>query len=119
MGELTATILAAEKGGEKKDIFLIPNGTIFVILLIFLVVLGVIAKWVVPPVSKVLAEREPCWPRPLRTTARRRNRWRPPRSTTTRPWPARAQRPRPSATTLGPPVVRSSTRSGRRRAAKW
>ena len=58
MGELTATILAAEKGGEKKDIFLIPNGTIFVILLIFLVVLGVIAKWVVPPVSKVLAERE-------------------------------------------------------------
>ena len=58
MGELTATILAAEKGGEKKDIFLIPNGTIFVILLIFLIVLGVIAKWVVPPVSKVLAERE-------------------------------------------------------------
>ena len=27
-------------------------------LLIFLIVLGVIAKWVVPPISKVLAERE-------------------------------------------------------------
>ena len=27
-------------------------------LLIFLIMLGVIAKWVVPPVSKVLAERE-------------------------------------------------------------
>lgn len=62
MGELTATILAsatlaAEDGGEK-EIFLIPNGTFFAILLIFLIVLGVIAKWVVPPVSKVLAERE-------------------------------------------------------------
>jgi F-type H+-transporting ATPase subunit b len=38
--------------------FLLPNGTIFVVLLIFLIVLGVITKWVVPPVSKVLAERE-------------------------------------------------------------
>ncbi len=27
-------------------------------LIIFLIVLGVITKWVVPPVSKVLAERE-------------------------------------------------------------
>ncbi len=50
-------VLAAEDAGETSN-FLIPNGTIFVILLIFLVVLGVIAKWVVPPVSKVLAERE-------------------------------------------------------------
>lgn len=63
MGELTATIqasatLLAEEGGEKKDIFLIPNGTFFAVLLIFLIVLGVITKWVVPPVSKVLAERE-------------------------------------------------------------
>ena len=38
--------------------FLIPNGTFFFVLLIFLIVLGVIAKWVVPPISKVLHERE-------------------------------------------------------------
>jgi F-type H+-transporting ATPase subunit b len=61
MGELTATILAsaqaAEEGGGTQN-FLLPNGTFFAVLLIFLIVLGVIAKWVVPPVSKVLAERE-------------------------------------------------------------
>ena len=62
MGELTATnlasaVLAAEEGGGTQN-FLLPNGTFFAVLLIFLIVLGVIAKWVVPPVSKVLAERE-------------------------------------------------------------
>ncbi|MUM35664.1 F0F1 ATP synthase subunit B [Mycolicibacterium sp. CBMA 361] len=61
MGELSATILAsgqaaAEGGGGQN--FLIPNATFFVVLIIFLIVLGVIGKWVVPPVSKVLVERE-------------------------------------------------------------
>lgn len=51
------TILAAEEGGGQSN-FLIPNGTFFFVLLIFLIVLGVIAKWVVPPISKVLHERE-------------------------------------------------------------
>ena len=41
-------------------------------LIIFLIVLGVIAKWVVPPVSKVLREREAMVkPRPQRTAASR------------------------------------------------
>lgn len=62
MGELSATILAvsqaaAEDGGEH-DNFLLPNSTFFVVLIIFLIVLGVIGKWVVPPISKVLTERE-------------------------------------------------------------
>ncbi|AMO62707.1 F0F1 ATP synthase subunit B [Mycobacteroides chelonae] len=48
---------SAEEGGGTSN-FLIPNGTFFVVLLIFLITLGVIWKWVVPPVSKVLAERE-------------------------------------------------------------
>lgn len=56
MGDLSATILAAEEGGQ--DNFLIPNGTFFVCLFIFLIVLGVISKWVVPPVSEALAARE-------------------------------------------------------------
>ena len=45
MGELSATILAsgqaaAEGGGGQN--FLIPNATFFVVLIIFLIVLGVI-----------------------------------------------------------------------------
>ena len=56
MGDLDVKILAAEEGGQSN--FLIPNGTFFFVLLIFLIVLGVIAKWVVPPISKVLRERE-------------------------------------------------------------
>ncbi|MGE2737893.1 F0F1 ATP synthase subunit B [Mycolicibacterium vaccae] len=60
MGDLTAAVLAAPAADESEGTgnFLLPNGTFFVVLLIFLVVLAVIAKWVVPPVSKVLAERE-------------------------------------------------------------
>ncbi|CAN5639832.1 F0F1 ATP synthase subunit B [soil metagenome] len=57
MSELTVSILAAEEGGGTSN-FLLPNGTFFAVLLIFLITLAVIAKWVVPPVSKVLAERE-------------------------------------------------------------
>ncbi|BBX30922.1 F0F1 ATP synthase subunit B [Mycolicibacterium mageritense DSM 44476 = CIP 104973] len=58
MGELTTSILAAEEGGGGTSNFLIPNGTFFAVLLIFVITLAVIWKWVVPPVSKVLAERE-------------------------------------------------------------
>jgi F-type H+-transporting ATPase subunit b len=58
MGELTTTILAAEEGGGGQSNFLVPNGTFFAVLLIFLITLAVIWKWVVPPISKVLAERE-------------------------------------------------------------
>ena len=47
---------AAEEGGQKN--FLIPNGTFFFVLAIFLVVLGVISTWVVPPILKVLRERD-------------------------------------------------------------
>lgn len=56
MGDVSLTILAAEEGGQSN--FLVPNGTFFFVLLIFLIVLGVIAKWVVPPISAVLRERE-------------------------------------------------------------
>ncbi|MGZ5364108.1 MAG: F0F1 ATP synthase subunit B [Mycobacterium sp.] len=57
MTELTTTILAAEEGGGQSN-FLVPNGTFFAVLLIFLITLAVIWKWVVPPVGKVLAARE-------------------------------------------------------------
>ncbi len=49
--------MAAEEGGTSN--FLVPpNGTFFFVLAIFLIVLGVIGKFVVPPVQKVLGERE-------------------------------------------------------------
>ena len=56
MGEHSVTLLAAEEGGTSN--FLVPNGTFFFVLAIFLIVLGVIAKFVVPPIQKVLGERE-------------------------------------------------------------
>jgi F-type H+-transporting ATPase subunit b len=57
MSDLNLTIQAAGEGGGQSN-FLIPNGTFFFVLIIFLIVLGVIAKWVVPPISKVLHDRE-------------------------------------------------------------
>jgi F-type H+-transporting ATPase subunit b len=60
MGEMTVTVLAASRttaaGGGSN--FLVPNGTFFVVLAIFLIVLGVIGTFVVPPIMKVLRDRE-------------------------------------------------------------
>ncbi len=56
IGEAGVTLLAAEEGETSN--FLIPNGTFFFVLAIFMVVLGVIAKFVVPPILEVLGERE-------------------------------------------------------------
>jgi F-type H+-transporting ATPase subunit b len=53
---LSREILAQQEGGQSN--FLLPNGTFFFVLIIFLIVLGVIGKWVVPPISKVLRERD-------------------------------------------------------------
>ncbi len=50
------TFVAAEEGGQSN--FLVPNGTFFVVLIIFLIVLGVIGTFVVPPVMRVLHERD-------------------------------------------------------------
>ncbi|MGX9787109.1 F0F1 ATP synthase subunit B [Mycobacterium sp. MMS18-G62] len=57
MPDPNVVLLAAEEGGGGSN-FLVPNGTFFVVLAIFLIVLGVIGKWVVPPISKVLNDRE-------------------------------------------------------------
>jgi F-type H+-transporting ATPase subunit b len=51
-----AFVAAGEGGGTNN--FLIPNGTFFVVLLIFLIVLGVIGTFVVPPIMTVLRERD-------------------------------------------------------------
>jgi F-type H+-transporting ATPase subunit b len=56
MGDMNVVVLAA--GSQAEGNFLVPNGTFFVELAIFLIVLGVIGAFVVPPISKVLKERE-------------------------------------------------------------
>ena len=57
MGDMSAIALAASQA-EGGNNFLIPNGTFFIELIIFLIVLGVIGTFVVPPISKVLKERD-------------------------------------------------------------
>ena len=86
----------AAPGGGGGNLFLIPNATFFVELLIFLIVVGVIWRYVVPPVKRATGNarrwsvgrsrkvsRPPSdWPRPKRVTPRR--------------WPRRASRRRRS-----------------------
>src|ERR1700759_1004310 len=55
MGDTSAIVLAAS---QAEGNFLIPNGTFFVELIIFLIGLGVIGTFVVPPIAKVLKERD-------------------------------------------------------------
>jgi len=57
--DVNPVVLAAGQAAEGgKQIFLIPNGTFFFELAIFLVVLGVIGFFVLPPILKVLRERD-------------------------------------------------------------
>ena len=48
--------LAQEEGGDSN--FLVPNGTFLVELAIFLIILYVVWKYVVPPVKKAMTERQ-------------------------------------------------------------
>jgi F-type H+-transporting ATPase subunit b len=58
MGYATTMVLATNQAAEGGNNFLVPNGTFFFVLAIFLVVLGIIGTWVVPPILKVLRERD-------------------------------------------------------------
>jgi F-type H+-transporting ATPase subunit b len=61
MGDASFIVLAAGQGGEGGKgggNFLIPNGTFFFVLAIFLIVLAVIGTFVVPPVLRVMRERD-------------------------------------------------------------
>ena len=61
MRDVNSIVLAssqAAEGGKGGSNFLVPNGTFFVVLAIFLIVLAVIGIFVVPPILKVLRERD-------------------------------------------------------------
>jgi F-type H+-transporting ATPase subunit b len=47
-------VLAAEENSN----FLVPNATFFVELLLFLIILFIFARFIVPPLSRAMAERE-------------------------------------------------------------
>jgi len=53
---MIAAVLAQEEGGNEN--FLVPNGTFLAELAIFLVILWVFWKYVVPPVKKAMAQRQ-------------------------------------------------------------
>jgi F-type H+-transporting ATPase subunit b len=56
MGDANLHVLASSQAGGNN--FLVPNGTFFFVLAIFLIVLGIISTFVVPPVMRVLRERD-------------------------------------------------------------
>ena len=62
MGDSNLIVLAAGQGAEGgqggTSNFLVPNGTFFFVLAIFLIVLAVIGTFVVPPVMRVTRERD-------------------------------------------------------------
>ncbi len=61
MGDPNLIVLAAgqgSEGGKGGSNFLVPNGTFFFVLAIFLIVLAVIGTFVVPPILRVMRERD-------------------------------------------------------------
>ncbi|CQD12922.1 F0F1 ATP synthase subunit B [Mycobacterium europaeum] len=59
MGDASLSFLASSQVvAEGGNNFLVPNGTFFFVLAIFLIVLAVIGTFVVPPVMRVLRERD-------------------------------------------------------------
>jgi F-type H+-transporting ATPase subunit b len=59
IGDASTLVLAGGEAGEGGgSSFLMPNGTFFFVLGIFLLVLAIIGTFVVPPIMKVLRERE-------------------------------------------------------------
>jgi F-type H+-transporting ATPase subunit b len=58
MGDASRSVLASSQVVAGGNNFLVPNGTFFFVLAIFLIVLAVIGTFVVPPVMRVLRERD-------------------------------------------------------------
>jgi F-type H+-transporting ATPase subunit b len=56
---MPSTVLA-EKAvlAQENNNFLVPNATFFVEVVLFFVVLGVLARWVLPPITRAMAERQ-------------------------------------------------------------
>jgi F-type H+-transporting ATPase subunit b len=51
-------LIAAASGSANTPNFLIPNGTIVIELILFIIVFGIVGKFILPPLQKVMDERE-------------------------------------------------------------
>src|SRR5579875_2711063 len=51
-------LASAGSASSSTPIFILPNGTIIVELVIFVIVLGIVAKFILPPLQAALDERE-------------------------------------------------------------
>jgi F-type H+-transporting ATPase subunit b len=51
-------LIAAASGTASTPNFLVPNGTIIIELILFIIVFGIVAKFILPPLQKVMDERE-------------------------------------------------------------
>ena len=49
---------AAAEGGKEAPNFLLPNATLLAELAIFLVLVFILAKWVIPPINKAMTTRQ-------------------------------------------------------------
>jgi F-type H+-transporting ATPase subunit b len=43
---------------QENNNFLVPNATFFVEVVLFFIVLGVLARWVLPPITRAITERQ-------------------------------------------------------------
>lgn len=51
-------LLASTNSSSNTPIFIIPNGTIVVEVVLFIIILGIVAKFILPPIQKVMDERD-------------------------------------------------------------
>jgi F-type H+-transporting ATPase subunit b len=51
-------LIAAASDTANTPNFLIPNGTIIIELILFIIVFGIVGKFILPPLQKVMDERE-------------------------------------------------------------
>ncbi|MGH3611068.1 MAG: F0F1 ATP synthase subunit B [Pseudonocardia sp.] len=52
------TVLAQDPLAQETNNFLLPNATIFVELALFLIILFVFSRWIVPPLTRALQDRQ-------------------------------------------------------------
>ncbi|MGH4013432.1 MAG: F0F1 ATP synthase subunit B [Pseudonocardiaceae bacterium] len=69
---MTVHTVAAEGGGDQ--LFLLPNATFFIELAIFLAILFVIWRYVIPPIKKAMNERQELIRRQIEESERARER---------------------------------------------
>jgi F-type H+-transporting ATPase subunit b len=53
-----AAAASGASGSSGSSVFILPNGTFFVELILFLVVFGILAKFILPPIERAMHDRQ-------------------------------------------------------------